>query len=145
MSLTQYKNKVRLRACGILIEENRILLVRHIGLGSDGFLWSPPGGGLEFGESSFESVEREFLEETGLQVSTENFILFHEHLSTDLHAVELFFKVKNNGGLLRLGTDPEKALDQQILVELKFWSLSEIQCQPATQFHARIFDFFQSQ
>ena len=61
-----YGNRVRARACGICIHRGEILLVKHTGLGPEGVLWAPPGGGIEFGESAEDSLKREFKEETGL-------------------------------------------------------------------------------
>ena len=45
---TMYGNRVRVRVCGILIQEDKILLINHKGVGEKGSLWAPPGGGLEF-------------------------------------------------------------------------------------------------
>ena len=48
----------------ILDERNRVLL----SLRRDLELWNPPGGGIESGESPWDAVRREVLEETGLVV-----------------------------------------------------------------------------
>ena len=64
-----FSKKVRVRACGILKNEQGILLLKHLGIGPAEFLWAPPGGGVKFGDTLEETVQREFLEETGLTVS----------------------------------------------------------------------------
>ena len=69
-----YHGKVRPRVCGILIENNSILLVKHEGLGSAGTLWIPPGGGIEFGETAQEALKREFQEEVDLQIESTKFL-----------------------------------------------------------------------
>lgn len=52
-------------ACsGYLVEDGKILLVHHKGWDK----WVPPGGHLEPGDSFAGTAEREFLEETGLEV-----------------------------------------------------------------------------
>ncbi len=52
---------------GVLIEDGRVVLIRR---GTEPLRgeWSIPGGTLELGESLEAGVEREMLEETGLQV-----------------------------------------------------------------------------
>ena len=58
----------RPRACGALIQNNTILMVRH----AEQFrsYWTLPGGGVEAGETPAEAAEREMAEETGLRVRT---------------------------------------------------------------------------
>ena len=57
--MNPFQGKVRVRACGILIENQRILLVKHRGLGAQGYFWSPPGGGMEFGENNLVETFKE--------------------------------------------------------------------------------------
>lgn len=128
-----------------MIEDGQILLVKHMGLGPAGFLWNPPGGGLQFGESVVQAVEREFLEETGLVVKAGRFACFSEHIADGLHAVELFFRVERLGGTLALGTDPELAHTTQMMVDLRFWHRSEIESQPDFHFHKALNRFFESE
>lgn len=49
---------------GYLVEGDRVLLAYHVGFNK----WVPPGGHLEAGETFDEAVQREFREETGLEV-----------------------------------------------------------------------------
>ncbi|MEM9391258.1 MAG: NUDIX domain-containing protein [Bacteroidota bacterium] len=122
-----YANKVRVRICGILIESDRLLLINHKGIGTLGNLWAPPGGGLEFGESAEACLEREFLEETGLEIHVGPFLFVNEYQNGQFHAVELFFKVENRGGTLIKGSDPELKPENQIISKLKFVTYSELQ------------------
>jgi len=137
-----FGGRIRVRICGILIENEQILLVKHRGLGEAGFLWNPPGGGANFGESYAETLKREFLEETGLEVEGGRFLVFNEFISKGIHALELFFEVKRTAGRLQLGMDPELSMEEQMLIDLKFWTKEEISQLPAHQFHNRIFDYF---
>ena len=130
-----YSRKVRIRVCGILIEENSLLLVKHQGLGKAGILWAPPGGGLEFGESTEECLQREFLEETGLEVAVLNFLFINEFQNQDLHAIELFFHVNRTGGNLIVGSDPEMGIQDQIITDLKFVTNSELKIMNTEQKH----------
>jgi len=119
-----FTGKVRIRVCGILIEKNSLLLLKHEGIGPDGFLWSPPGGRVEFGQDAASTLKREFKEETGLDVSVGNFLFLNEHIDKRHHAAELFFYVERIGGNLKLGSDPE--LKTQILTDIRFFNMSEI-------------------
>lgn len=122
-----YGEKLRVRVCGILIEEDKILLVKHQHLGATGVLWAPPGGGMEYGESATEALQREFAEETGLNIDVEQFLFVHEYLDPPLHGIELFFLVKKKSGNLNLGTDPEFEHTAQLLSEVSFQNLKSLQ------------------
>ena len=128
-----FDSKVRIRTCGVLIKDGRVLLLKHEGLGTQGFLWSFPGGGLEFDESLEQCLVREFKEETALNVTVSAFLFLNEYQSRNLHAVEAFFEVKFISGQLKLGSDPE--LDKQILTDLNFFSLKEIKAMSHKVFH----------
>lgn len=126
ISKSIYEHKVRVRVCGVLIKENSILMLKHEGIGSGGYLWSPPGGGLEFEENAEETIVKEFKEETGLTVAVEHFLFTNEYRSDRHHAIELFFKVKYIDGEATLGSDPEVPEEEQILKEIKWLNFSEI-------------------
>jgi len=113
-----YTGKVRVRVCGILIEDDKVLLLKHKGLGKGGHIWSFPGGGPNFGEDSQECLKREFEEETGLLVEVQNFLFVNVYRDEHLHAVQLFFRVDKIGGQLSLGSDPE--LKEQILEDVQW-------------------------
>ncbi len=130
-----YGNRVRARACGICIHRGEILLVKHTGLGPEGVLWAPPGGGIEFGESAEDSLKREFKEETGLDVTVKEFLFVNEFISRELHAIELFYAVERTGGELVKGLDPELAEDQQIIKDTRFVTFDEIGVIPSEKKH----------
>ena len=123
---TIYGNKVRVRACGIAVHKNSLLLVRHEGLGERGQLWSFPGGGVEFGESLEEALVREFQEETGLEVEVGSQKFVYEYIQPPLHAIEIYFEVRATGGKIRTGTDPEVPEEAQHLQETKFVTFEEL-------------------
>lgn len=130
-----FGNKLRVRVSGICYENDKILLVKHRSLGPNGILWAPPGGGIRFGESAEDSLKREFLEETGLEVKIEKFLFVHEFLDPPLHAIELFFEVKILKGSISKGTDPEMSPDQQIIDEVLFFPMEALQNQDLNNFH----------
>ncbi len=131
-----YTNQLRQRVCGICIQDNKLLLVRHQSTINNNAFWAPPGGGLQFGESLKECLKREMLEETGLQVEVKRFLYLNEFLQMPLHAVELFFEVTIVGGDLITGTDPESAPDKQLIEHVQFLSLQQIRDIPYADKHS---------
>lgn len=122
-----YHNKTRIRVCGLLEKNNHILLLKHDRIGKSGYLWSPPGGGISFQESAEHAIVREFEEETNLAVEVQEFLFVNEYQDQQLHAIELFFRVKALSDDLRLGSDPELLDSEQILLEAKYWSFDDIE------------------
>ena len=130
-----FGGKLRVRVSGLLVQEGRLLLLLHEGIGSTGRLWLPPGGGMEYGSSMTDNVIREVAEETGLQVLPQQLVDVHEHLQPPLHAVELFFACEITGGECKLGTDPELAADQQMITALRWMSPEELSALPRAEKH----------
>ena len=122
----KYGGSVRARVCGICVEDDGMLLIKHKGLGEKGVFWAPPGGGVDFGSSVEENLIREFGEETGLMVQPEKFLFVYEHRIPPLHAVELFFLVRRIGGKLIKGFDPEMNESDQIIESVRFVTFEEI-------------------
>lgn len=131
-----FGNKLRIRACGICIEDNKILLVKHHSLGKGGILWAPPGGGMVFGEKAEDALKREFVEETGLTISVEKFLCVNEYLTPPLHAIELFFIVKKIDGILQRGLDPELHKDRQIITEVEWIPFHQLKQLPPEAIHS---------
>ncbi len=125
--LQKFGHRLRLRVCGICIEDGQMLLVRHQYLGEGGYLWAPPGGGLQYGESVETCLKREFMEETGLEISVQRFLFVNEYLKVPLHGIELFFEVRRMGGSLKVGQDPELPPEQQMIQEVAFLSEQVLQ------------------
>ncbi|GAB4129280.1 MAG: hypothetical protein OHK0045_00340 [Raineya sp.] len=133
--LANFGNRLRVRVCGICIEEGKLLLIKHKNIGKQGYLWSPPGGGLQFGESVSECLKREFLEETRLSVQIKKFLFVNEFLAPPLHAIELFFEVSILRGILDLGIDPEMPEKKQILEEIAFLDYESFSKEPRDCLH----------
>lgn len=96
--------KVDVRA--IVLREGSILLVREA---ADG-LWCPPGGWADVGDTPARNVEREVVEETGLEVRAIRLLglwdrNLHGHPPRPFHAYKLFFLCEEFGGELRTCED----------------------------------------
>ena len=101
--INQYGNQLRIRLCGICVQDNKILLINHAGMNESGEFWSPPGGGLQFGETIEDCLKREFLEETNTIISVGKFLKINEFVKPPLHAIELFYEVKILSGEMKVG------------------------------------------
>ncbi len=128
-----FGNQVRVRACGICLQADEILLVNHQGVVPGNF-WAPPGGGIQFNETAQQCIIREFEEETGLQVRVKGFLFSCELIRSPLHAIELFFQVEIVGGALKIGRDPEMG-NHQIISGLKYFSWAEIKAMHEEELH----------
>ena len=135
--LAAYSGKVRVRVGGLLLRDGALLLAGHRGLlPKHAPFWSPPGGGWQFGESLKAALIREFREETGLEVQVGRFLHLHEFSAGKLQALELFFEVQPTGDAQpQLGHDPEHATDQQLLVDLAWFTPRQLLQLPPAQVH----------
>lgn len=114
-----YGNKIRVRACGILIEDGKILLLKHDGIGKKDYFWNVPGGGMEAGENLKKALKREFQEETGLEIKAGKLLCLNQYIMPPLHAIEYYFEVEKITGNAKLGHDPEEVL---VLSQLKWFN-----------------------
>lgn len=131
----QFGNRLRIRVCGLCVENNEVLLVNHHSLNKNSDFWAPPGGGMEFGTSAEENLKREFLEETGFRIEVVKFLFVHEYLNPPLHAIELIFQVKRLGGKLKIGFDPEMKIGEQIIKDVRFVSINELKSMDTETLH----------
>ncbi len=99
------KQHTSVRAYGVLIEEERVALVRSSNPKHTPPLWWLPGGGIDFGEAPEDTLVREFLEETGLEVhQPQLFGVTSDVRRRDngdrIHTVRILFTVERLGGEL---------------------------------------------
>jgi 8-oxo-dGTP diphosphatase len=132
----QYSNKLRIRVAGICEIDTKLVMIQHMGIGKTGSFWAPPGGGVEFGESVKDALQREFFEESGLAIEVIDFLCVNEFLSPPLHAIELFFRVRPLSSTVTLGHDPEFPENQQIMSDIQLLSFEEIKNFPPDEVHA---------
>lgn len=138
-----YGNRLRTRVCGICVTDDRLLMVRHRGIGITDTFWCPPGGGMQFGETAPEALRREFLEETGFLVEPGALLFVNEFIQPPLHAMELFFKAEILGGALHRGGDPEMSAHNQIITDVELMTFDQIKAYPAEEVH-RVFQLCHS-
>jgi ADP-ribose pyrophosphatase YjhB (NUDIX family) len=63
------RDDTSVRAYGILVHHGKLLLVRSANPRYQPPYWWLPGGGIDFGETPIEALQREFIEETGVSIT----------------------------------------------------------------------------
>ena len=119
-------NRLRVRVCGIIQSGDQVLMVYMNSPTRDEPIWTPPGGGLEYGETLRDGVVREVLEETGLHVTAKRLMYTSEFIKAPYHAVEYYWHCDIVGGNLKLGNDPEFADEDQFLKSVEFLQLAKL-------------------
>ncbi len=114
---------IRIRVAGILVKDNKILLVRHEK--REKSYWLLPGGGVEMGESAGEALVREFMEEVGLKIEVGPLVLVQDSIPPDLHrqVLNLYFLVSAQKFDLKVTQDA-------VLKDAAFYPLEEFPSMP---------------
>lgn len=126
-----YGKRLRIRVCGLCFNDDALLMINHSLYAHD--FWAPPGGGMEYGEHASETLKREFREESGLSISVNEFLFVCEFLNPPLHAIELFFRVENEGGKVSRGLDPETST--RMIKEIRWMTAAEVWALPSAHLH----------
>jgi len=110
-----------LRATGILLENQKILLVKQNI--SPTRAWSLPGGRVEAGEQLGESITRELFEETGLQTEVEKLLYLCDKPDATPPILHITFLLRRVGGEITL---PTNEFDTNPISDVKFVPFSEL-------------------
>ena len=100
------QNVIRAGAAAIVEDgKGNVLIGKRVSLGK--VMWVFPGGGIEFGERSRETVVREVKEETGLEINPEKFLGVVEMILPEmkLHRLVFYYMAKMTGGAENPGGD----------------------------------------
>lgn len=98
--MKEYK---QLGAYGIILKDEKILLINKVGGPYDGLL-DLPGGTIEFNEKPSDTLIREMFEETGIKVLSYNLFdvdsinfewNYKENVKIAVHHIGIFYKVSN--------------------------------------------------
>ena len=106
----EYPERPVIAVGGVVVSGARVLLIRRAQPPLEG-RWSIPGGILELGETIAQAIERELMEETGLQVRPIELIEIYEkvlrlpHQPPQYHFVILDYLCELKGGNAQPGSD----------------------------------------
>ena len=100
-----YKNP-SITADGILMKDNKILLVQRKNEPFKG-KWALPGGFVEYGEKTEDTVVREVFEETGLKTKIRELAGVYSDPKRDPrgHTITVAYVLEMSGGRLEAGDD----------------------------------------
>ena len=114
---------IRIRVAGILVQDGKILLVRHDK--NEQSYWLIPGGGVDFGESAEAALVREYQEEVGLPIEVGPLVLVHDSIPPNHHrqVLNLYFAVKAQHTNIHVTQDA-------VLRDAAFYDLSEFGAMP---------------
>lgn len=122
MSFFYRAKKLRVRVAAIIQnEKGEILLIRQQKKKKD--YWLLPGGGIEFGETAEQALERELKEELNIELSKQTFLLLNENIDPKgkKHLIQLIFL-----GEMRDGVVPRIPKKEQAIQEFRYFPISEI-------------------
>lgn len=117
----------RIRAAGIIIDSEQILLVQHIDNGQE--YWIPPGGRLESCDSStVATVKREVFEETGLSAQVGQLIFVREFFEArrDTYHLELFYLIDSYKGDITTSNLEGLGGDEHLIQQVRWVSRDEL-------------------
>ncbi len=104
------------RVGGALIKDNQILLAEHNGE------YALIGGHVQMGETSIETIIREFKEETGLDVEIINAISTYENFwkfdGKNCHQLCIYYRLKLNNDSLQIIPNPDNGNTKFVWVNL---------------------------
>ncbi len=107
---------------GLIVQDDRVLLIRVKQLSTDHDFWVIPGGGIEDSETEEECIIREIQEETNLDVGVDRLVL-----DESLPPGEVYQRLKTYlctpiSGEASPGYEPEAAADASI-TEVRWFDL----------------------
>ena len=124
----------KVRVTGILVENDRILLVKQRMSASRE--WSLPGGTVEVGETLTEACKRETWEETGLDTTVQS-LAFLAH-RTDPPLFDAGFRLCRAGGTIRI---PPPEFEDNPISDVAFFFVDQL---PALGFGSAFVQFLHS-
>ena len=97
MSRTEPAQNRRVNLRGIIIKDGKLFCQKPINshtIHTNEF-WCTPGGGIDFGESLYEGLTREMIEETGVKPEIGNLLFIQQFMDGEREQLEFFFHIKN--------------------------------------------------
>jgi len=97
--------KIRVRVAGLLVQNDKVLMVCH--KKKEKKYWLLPGGGVNLGESLTEALVREFKEELDIEVEAKDIVYISDSISPHgkRHIINIVFSCEYVSGKYSLGSD----------------------------------------
>lgn len=112
---------------GAIIDDDHILLIKHMPLEGGSPYWVIPGGGIEDGETETECVVREMKEETNLDVEVIGLIMDEPGRPGEPYQRLKTYRCKPVGGEASPGYEPElEAASQYAISDVRWFDLQDI-------------------
>lgn len=99
-------SQIRVRACLIVVQDGRILLVPHFNTDAGPVQYNIPGGKVEFGEALQAAAVREFREETGYEAICTGLLDIYELHRPDWHSITIGYWGEIIGGAIKAEQTP---------------------------------------
>jgi len=113
----------RISAGGIVVNENKVLLVHHFQENKFDF-WVLPGGGVEGAEGFMKAAEREVFEETNLVVKAEKIAYVQDFFDEGHYVCKFWVYCQLISGCVGLNNKEDS---ENFLENIGFFSQDEIQ------------------
>jgi 8-oxo-dGTP pyrophosphatase MutT (NUDIX family) len=111
---------------GFIIQDHKVLLIKHQSRTSDLSYWVVPGGGIEDSESEEECVIREMKEETHLEVKIDRLLLDEPSPPGGVYRWRKSYLCHPVSGVARPGYEPEpEAAADYAISEVRWLDLSD--------------------
>lgn len=115
---SKYRKGYSIGVGGVVIHDNKVLLVRRI-RGEDTGEWAIPGGFVEKKEKIEDAIVREVEEETSIKVKVKGLIAVRNRLYKDENSVYFIFLLNS--------TTEKTVVEKSEVDKAKFFTLTEIQ------------------
>lgn len=121
--------KHRIRAAAIIVDNNKVLLVKHVHPETGYVWWIPPGGGMEEVDGSiFDCAKREAFEESNLEIETSRLLYVREFYSekTKILNMEFFVLADSFSGSIGIENIAGKGLDELYIKDVAWFTKEEL-------------------
>lgn len=90
----------RIRGAALVVQNNKLLLIKSLVPQTGEIVWVPPGGGLVGSESILECAARESFEEAGVSVELDKIVYLQDFIVQEpsTHVFEVFILAKSFSG-----------------------------------------------